>query len=158
MSRCGCTRPCPTCPQAFNFEDQDAAIALSVPSVVSSVTQMLVSETINIPAGLPGLGALITADFVACTPAAQPDVLLFWFIALDNVIVERRPLSGNSFTMNPDTCESFSINTAVNLAPGNRTFQLGVNAAALSGTPTLNLTGAGMMIELVRSDQLTLAD
>jgi hypothetical protein len=154
MSRCGCTSPCPACPQSVFLDMMPGDITpltITVPSTISSVSTNLIERVVTIPAGLPGLGTTIVAEWNACAGGDQNNMVVAWAILVDGAVIQSRAIAA----WFSGECEGLPIEAGVQqLAPGTHTIVLQVTASVLAGTSTLTVLGAAMRTDLIRSDNL----
>lgn len=155
MSRCGCTSPCPACPQSVYLDHLvippgvDTFITLDLTTVPTTFT--LVTRQINIAAGLPGFGFTSLAEWNAGAGGDQNFLTAAWMIMLDGALMQAR----SKLNWESDEWESMSVFTGRNnLAPGDHTIVFQIIAFMTVGTGQLFIGGAAMRTELVRADNL----
>jgi hypothetical protein len=154
--RCGCTNPCPACPGAV-YEDMMEGVTIFAPLVITvpvapGASVDLLTRVVTIPAGLPGLGTTIVAEWNACAGGDQNEMLVVWSIEVDGVVVQSRVITA----WFSGECRGLPIGAGVQqLSPGTHVITLNVTAVVGSATSTLSVTGASMRTDLIRSDQLT---
>jgi len=153
--RCGCTSPCPSCPQSVYVDHlvipPGAATFITLNLTTTPQTFDLATTTFNIPAALPGLGFTNVAEWNGLAGDDQNELTAAWQILLDGV-----PLNARSkLNWQADEAESMSIITGrQQLTSGNNTLTFRLTAFMEFGTGQLFILGAAMRTDLIRSDSL----
>lgn len=154
MARCGCTNPCPPCPQAVYLDMMDDATTPVTLDLTAAPTVFnLIERQITIAAGLPGFGFTALGEWNAGAGGDQNELTASWAILLDGAVVQSR----TKLNWQSDEYDSLSVFAGRNnLAPGVHTIVLQLTAAMEFGTGELIIFGAAMRTELVRADNLVI--